>query len=54
MRIAVECENWRGASAKLSTIRSLMAINLALGLATVAVASAGPALFQDLGALLDR
>ena len=54
MRMAVECENWRGASAKFSNIRTLMALNLALGLATVAVASAGPALLLDLGTLFNR
>lgn len=54
MRIAVECESWREASARFSTIRTLMALNLALGLATVAIASAGPALLPGLGALLDR
>jgi uncharacterized membrane protein len=54
MRIAVEAENWRGASARFSSIRKLMALNLVLGLATVAVATVGPAVLLELGALLDR
>lgn len=42
MQTAVEYENWRWASAKFSNIRKLMAVNLGLGLLTVAVASVGP------------
>lgn len=52
--IAVDYENWRWASAKFSLIRKLIALNLALGLVTVAVAAAGPAAFQGLGAVLGR
>jgi uncharacterized membrane protein len=54
MRIAVEAQNWRGANAKFSKIRALVALNLALGLATVAIATAGPAVLLDIGILLDR
>jgi hypothetical protein len=42
MRIALEYENWRWASAKFSVIRKLMGINLMLGVLTIAVAVAGP------------
>lgn len=44
MQQAVDDENWRRASAKFSNIRKLMGLNLILGLATVAVATLGPAI----------
>ena len=52
MRIAVEYENWRWASAKFSNIRKLMALNLMLGLLTVAVAVSGPMVIPDILQLL--
>jgi uncharacterized membrane protein len=43
MQSSVDDENWRRASAKFSSIRKLMALNLVLGLTTVMVAIVGPA-----------
>jgi uncharacterized membrane protein len=47
LQLAVENENWRWASAKFSQIRKLIAVNLALGLTTVAVAALGPWAIQS-------
>ncbi len=54
LRMAVEYENWRWASAKFSSIRKLIALNLALGLTTVAVATAGPFALPAIETLLAR
>jgi len=54
LRIAVDYENWRWASAKFSQIRKLMAVNLGLGLTTVAIASAGPLALPAIEAMLKR
>jgi uncharacterized membrane protein len=42
LRIATGYENWRWAGAEASQVRKWMAVNLALGLATLLVATAGP------------
>ena len=54
MRIATGYENWRWASAEFSQVRKLMALNLALGVATLLVASAGPfAVIPGIAALIE-
>jgi uncharacterized membrane protein len=52
LRVAVEYENWRWASAKFSSIRKLMAVNLVLGLTIVAVASVGPVVLPSIDVLV--
>ncbi|MGE5154764.1 MAG: CopD family protein [Bdellovibrio bacteriovorus] len=42
MRLAVERESWREASAEFARIRHLMGVNLVLGILTVIVAALGP------------
>jgi uncharacterized membrane protein len=54
LQMAVERENWRWASVKFSSIRKLIALNLGLGLATVAIATAGPVAIPTMEALLAR
>jgi len=44
IRIADGYENWGWAAAKLSVVRKLMAVNLALGMLNVVVGAIGPAL----------
>jgi len=52
MKIAVEYENWRWASAKFSTIRKLMVLNLVIGLFTVIVAVSGPMVIPGIQAMI--
>lgn len=51
LRIAMEYENWRWAGAEASQVRKWMAVNLALGIATVLVASVGPLVLPRIAAL---
>jgi uncharacterized membrane protein len=54
MRIAVEYENWRWASAKFSNIRKLMAVNLMLGLLTTVIAVGGPMLIPGIEQMMSK
>jgi uncharacterized membrane protein len=50
MRIAAGYENWRWAGAEASRVRQWMAVNLALGIATMLVASVGPLVIPAIAA----
>ena len=54
LRIAVEYENWRWASAKFSSIRKLMAVNLVLGLITTVIAVSGPMVAPGMEQMLSK
>lgn len=52
MRVAVEQESWRQASAEFARIRQLMAFNLGLGILTVVTAVFGPVAMPALAVVL--
>jgi uncharacterized membrane protein len=54
MRIAVEYENWRWASAEFSSIRKLMSLNLTLGLITTVIAVSGAMVIPSIEQLFAR
>jgi uncharacterized membrane protein len=51
LRSAMDQDNWRRAGTEASRVRKWMAVNLALGIATVLVASAGPLVIPSIAAL---
>jgi hypothetical protein len=52
MKIAVDYENWRWASAKFSAIRRLMAFNMVIGFITVIIAVSGPLVIPGIQAMI--
>jgi uncharacterized membrane protein len=52
MKVAVDYENWRWASAKFAAMRKLMAFNLLLGMLTAVIAVAGPLVIPGIEAMI--
>lgn len=52
MKIAVDYENWRWASAKFSAIRRLMAFNMVIGFLTVIIAVSGPMIIPGIQGMI--